>query len=100
MPQKIAVAAENLATLDLVIAAKKAGTRDIDEVLENIIIIIIDGVPVNRITGRQIIGCFGIGGFQQTALYEKIAGSVKEALNEASVDELLEVRNNYEITKK
>jgi hypothetical protein len=86
MPDKIIAAAEKLAAFELVLP-QRAGE---DFIIREIIV----DSPILRTIGRQIVGCFEIGEYQRGSIYDKIAQSVTNVLNEASVQDLLVLRNN------
>jgi hypothetical protein len=88
MPDKISAAAEKLAAFELQLPVKKAGGGDDQIIIRQVII-----DPLPRIIGRQIIGCFEIGEYLHGSIYDKIARSVVNVLQEASVEELLVLRN-------
>jgi len=89
MPDKIVAAAEKLAAFELLLP-KKPGAGEEFIIRE----IIVDSPVVRNIIGRQIIGCFTIGEYLRGSIYDKIAQSVVNVLNEASVEELLTLHNN------
>jgi hypothetical protein len=90
MGKKIATSAENLALLDLIIAKKKEGKLDEDYIIN-----------VGR-TVHVIITGFTEGGFTHfidipvASVLDKVSNAVTNVLKDASVEELVQLRESIE----
>jgi hypothetical protein len=90
MGKKIVTSAENLALLDLIIAKKKEGKLDEDYIVNvgRNFVIIFDGIGEGGFHHIQDIPVF--------SALDKISNAVTNVLKEASVEELVQLREGIE----
>jgi len=90
MKKKIVTSAENLALLDLIIAKKREGKIDEDYIINvgRTFIIIIEGIGEGGFHHVQDIPVF--------SALDKVSNAVAKVLKEASVEELVQLREGIE----
>jgi hypothetical protein len=86
MKKKILTSAENLASLDLLIADKKAGKANFANELYEIIVIIIGEGP------RVPIWRTVVDDYPVFSVFDKVSNAVVGAFKQATVEELVQLR--------